>query len=136
MALATITGNRSDIAGLPDRGDLWFKPTVPTEDALSPRRVKATIADNGDFTIQLHPGIATVTIFNKDVPFVVPGDGGSYTLWSRIQAALELPPDTPQSKLNIAVANYIEGSEITPIPQQTTAPSSPSVGDLWLDTSA
>jgi hypothetical protein len=118
--MATITGNRKDITGLPDTGDLWFKPTTPTENILSPRRRKAAIDDDGDFTIELQAGTAEVTIFNKAVRFTIPEGNGTYTLWSRIAAQIALPPETSQAKLNAAITQIID-SGATEILTQTVA---------------
>lgn len=108
----TIVADLENVAAVKHVGHLIFRSGVPLRAGASSKIVTEYLHTvkpvNGVVTVELVPGPAIVQFGGTDYPFIVPEDTGTNVpLWPLIEQYVEVPPDTPDQKLDAAVGRYI-----------------------------
>lgn len=107
--MTTITQNVRDIAGVSDNA-WWRFSTVlregSDEASIVTGRVVTVKPVAGVLTVELDPGPAIVKFANQTYVFTVPE--GDSDLWSLIEAAVAVPPNTPAQQLAAAIEAYLD----------------------------
>lgn len=140
----TITQNVRDITGASDSAMWWFSSplrAIDGEGVITQREIPVRAVD-GVLTVELEPGPATVRFANVTYAFTVPDVDAE--LWPLIQAAVDIPPATPDEVLADAVAEALPGAVGAALPDAVAAyfaanpisggsslPDVPATGDCW-----